>query len=28
VPRQWYLSRFTGVVLCVWGGAILWTALR
>ena len=24
LPPQWYLSRFSGIVLCIWGGAILW----
>jgi predicted metal-binding membrane protein len=28
VPRRWYLSRFAGIVLCLWGGAVLWMALR
>jgi predicted metal-binding membrane protein len=28
LPPQWYLSRFSGIVLCIWGGAVLWTALR
>ena len=28
LPPQWYLSRFSGIVLCLWGGGVLWTALR
>ena len=28
LPRQWYLSRFAGIILCVWGGVILWGAMR
>ncbi|MBL8895723.1 MAG: DUF2182 domain-containing protein [Rhizobiales bacterium] len=28
LPRQWYLSRFAGIFLCIWGGTVLWGALR
>lgn len=28
VPRQWYLSRFSGIVLCLCGAAALWSALQ
>ena len=27
MPRQWYLSRFSGILLCAWGAAVLWKAL-
>jgi len=26
LPPQWYVSRFAGIVLCIWGGAVLWTS--
>jgi len=27
LPRQWYISRFSGILLCAWGAGVLWTAL-
>ena len=27
LPQRWYVSRFSGVFLCAWGGAVLWGAL-
>lgn len=28
LPVRWHVSRFAGIILCIWGGAVLWTALR
>ena len=28
LPPQWHVSRFAGVILCIWGSAVLWMALR
>ncbi|MBL8906354.1 MAG: DUF2182 domain-containing protein [Rhizobiales bacterium] len=27
LPPRWQISRFTGLILCIWGGAVLWSAL-
>ena len=27
LPRGWYVNRFTGFLLCAWGGAVLWDLL-
>lgn len=28
LPARWHISRFAGIVLCIWGGAVLWRALN